>query len=109
MNKCPQNPMLTVRQGAVSAIFARHVAADTNRSRARCSDPRRSGWLLCGGAGGGAQTYMERDIVAQVAWLTQQAAKYGYANLQELFAGAPDAYNALAATWRRLHPSPLAA
>jgi hypothetical protein len=65
--------------------------------------------LVCGGASGDAQAYMKRDIVAQVAWLTQQAAQYGYADLQELFAGAPDAYNALAATWRRLHPSPLAA
>jgi hypothetical protein len=56
-----------------------------------------------------AHNFMERDISAQVSWLTRQAMLHGYTDLQRLLVGAPQLYTRLAEVWRRRHPFPLAA
>jgi hypothetical protein len=56
-----------------------------------------------------AHNFLESDITAQVAWLTQQAMNHGYTDLQRLLAGAPQLYVRLAEAWRRRHPFPVAA
>jgi len=55
------------------------------------------------------RAFMEQDMSAQVGWLAQRATAHGYADLDDLFGGAPAVYTDLAVTWRQAHPLPGAA
>lgn len=86
-----QTGAVRVRQPAVHLFAIARGDAPSTEAHAAAEDTRE---------------FMERDIRAQAAWLVQEASSRGYADLQELLAGAPQLYARLAAAWRRRHPVP---
>src|SRR3990172_9018847 len=102
MNKRFGNSVMTVLLGVGSAIVARNLAAEPVHPPTDVLADVRSANATA--SGHDARALMERDISAQLVWLTQQARNYGFADLQELLMNAPRLYARLAEAWRQVHP-----